>query len=231
MPMPSFTDTTIVFDLDGTLVDTAPDLVHTVNHVLTGAGCAPVPFAAIRPVIAFGARRMIVEGLALNERKAGEADVDRLLDAFLAHYADNLAVESQPFPGVVAVLERLTALGARVGVCTNKREDLSIKLLDQLGLKKHFGAIVGRDTLPVSKPHPGHLTGTVGRLGGQIERALMVGDSAVDIETAKAAGVPVVAVTFGYTIAPVETYQPDRTIDHYDDFLAAAEALLAVRAT
>lgn len=229
--MASFADTAIVFDLDGTLVDTAPDLVRTLNHVLTAAGCEPVPLEAIRPTIAFGARRMILEGLARNGRKPGEADVDRLLDTFLAHYADNLAVESRPFPGVVAVLERLTADGALVGVCTNKREDLSIKLLGQLDLKKHFGAIVGRDTLPVSKPHPGHLTGTVGRLGGRIERALMVGDSAVDIETAKAAGVPVVAVTFGYTEAPVETYQPDRTIDHYDDFLAAAEALLAVRAS
>lgn len=224
--MQSFSDAAIVFDLDGTLVDTAPDLVGTLNHVLEHASCAPVALDVVRPMIAYGARRMLIEGLKANGRTMDEEKLDRLLEIFLDHYADNIAVQSRPFAGVVAVLEQLGARGARLAVCTNKREDLSLKLLRALDLERHFQAIVGRDTLAVCKPHPRHLTESIARAGGRVEHALMVGDSEVDIETAKAARVPVVAVSFGYSQAPVATYRPDRIIDHYDDFLAAAEGLL-----
>lgn len=223
-------DATIVFDLDGTIVDTAPDLIGTLNHVLTGAGCRPLPPATARPLIAYGARRMIEHGLRAAGRDPGPSELDDLLELFLSHYSERIADASRPFPGVVAALERIAGAGAKLGVCTNKLEGLSRKLLRALDLERYFGAVVGRDTLAVCKPHPGHLTGTVERLGGRAERTVMVGDSAVDIETARAAGAPVVAVSFGYTSAPIASFSPDRIIDHFDELEASLCALLGGQA-
>lgn len=220
----------VVFDLDGTLVDTAPDLLRTLNHVLAGAGCPPVAMERIRPLIAFGARRMLSEGLRAAGRSAGAADIEPLLGLFLDHYGANIAVESRPFPGALEALERLAAAGARMAVCTNKLQDLSHRLLRELDLDRYFTAIVGRDTLDVCKPHPGHLTGTLKRLGGGPARAVMIGDSGVDIATAKAAGVPVIAVTFGYSEAPIASYGPDRLIDRFDELEAALAGLLGAAA-
>lgn len=219
-------DLTIVFDLDGTLVDTAPDLVHATNHVLEGLGFKPVAQDDLRPWISYGARRMIVEGLGMSGQEASEADLDRLLDKFLEHYAANIAFESRPFPGAVAVLDRFRAQGTRIGLCTNKREELTLSLLGQLGIADRFTAIAGRDTFPVSKPHPDHLRGVVAKAGGNLARTVMIGDSEVDIATAKAARVPVVAVTFGYTQVPVERLSPDAVIDHYDQLEATVMRLL-----
>lgn len=219
-------DICIVFDLDGTLVDTAPDLVHTLNHVLTGIGCPQVSMAAIRPMISFGARRMLKEGLHAAGREPTGAELDLLLAEFLEHYDANIAVESRPFPGAPAALKRLKAAGARLGICTNKHAAVSRKLLTALNMDHFFAAIVGRDTLPVSKPHPGHLTGTIARMGGAPERSVMVGDSGADVQAAKAAGIPVVAVTFGYSEAPVSAYKPDRLIDHFDELETAIAEIL-----
>lgn len=220
-------DLTIVFDLDGTLVDTAPDLVHATNHVLRGLGFAEVAPELLRPWISYGAKRMIVEGLAYSGQEATETELERLLGSFLEYYASNIAYESRPFPGAVAVLDRLRSHGVRLAICTNKREVLSLSLLDQLGLTRRFAAIAGRDTFPVSKPHPDHLRGAIRQAGGDIARAVMVGDSEVDIATAKAAHVPVVGVTFGYTQVPVERLAPDAVIDHYDQLEATVAALMA----
>lgn len=224
--MHSLNHATVVFDLDGTIVDTAPDLIGALNHVLGAEGMALVAAAAIRPMIAFGARRMIEASLRLNDVKATSADLDRLLAIFLVHYEGHIADMSRPFAGVEAALGELSAHGVKLGVCTNKREALSLKLLRALDLERFFGAIVGRDTLAVWKPHPGHLTGTVARLGGRMDRAVMVGDSEVDIATAKAAGAPVVAVSFGYTHVPIETFGPDRVIDHFDQLTAVLADLI-----
>jgi phosphoglycolate phosphatase len=219
-------DLTLVFDLDGTLVDTAPDLVHATNHVLAGLGFAPVAAENLRPWISYGARRMIVEGLGMSGQRASEATLDRLLDTFLEHYAINIAYESRPFPGAVAALDRFIEQGARLALCTNKREALTLSLLDQLDLTRRFAAIAGRDTFAVSKPHPDHLRGVVARAGGSLARAVMIGDSEVDIATAKAARVPVVAVTFGYTQIPVSRLSPNATIDRYDELEAAVRRVL-----
>lgn len=220
-------DLTIVFDLDGTLVDTAPDLVHATNHVLRGLGFAEVAPELLRPWISYGARRMIVEGLDYSGQTASEDELDRLLETFLEHYAANIAFESRPYPGAVAVLDRLLAEGVKLAVCTNKREVLSLSLLDQLGLTNRFAAIAGRDTFPVSKPHPDHLRGAIKKAGGDLARAVMVGDSEVDIATAKAAHVPVIGVTFGYTQVPVERLAPDGVIGHYDELEAVVAKLMA----
>jgi phosphoglycolate phosphatase len=220
---------TVVFDLDGTLVDTAPDLVGATNHALADLGLAPVEARLLRPWISFGAQRMIVEALVHSGEKVPPGEVDRLLALFLGYYEENIARESRPYPGVVQAIQTLSAGGARLAVCTNKRESLSRSLLSALDLERHFHGLAGRDTFPVCKPHPDHLLGAVRLAGGVPGRSVMVGDSDVDITTAKAAGIPVVAVSFGYTATPVAELNPDRVIDHYDALLPALRDLAAVR--
>ena len=219
-------DTTLVFDLDGTLVDTAPDLLATLNHVLGQADLPALPAEQIRPFISFGARRMLIEGLRLAGETRNDAQIDELLGEFLDHYSANVAVHSKPYPNVVAVLDTALQGGAQLGVCTNKREDLSRALLRALGLHDRFKAIVGRDTLSVCKPDPRHLTETIARAGGQASRAIMIGDSATDVATAKAAGVPVVAVSFGYSEHPAQTLGADAVIGDFADLLALLPGLL-----
>jgi phosphoglycolate phosphatase len=216
-------DLTIAFDLDGTLVETAPDLIHATNHVLGLIGEAPVPSADVRPSISFGGRAMIVKALEIRRARLSETEIDGLLEHFLAHYAANIAVDSRPFPGLEAALDRLSATGARLVVCTNKREGMSRLLLETLGLAHRFAAIAGRDTFPFYKPHPDHLTGAIRLAGGNPRRGIMVGDSNTDVLTARAADLPVIGVSFGYTDVPMHELRPDALLDHYDDLVAAIE--------
>jgi phosphoglycolate phosphatase len=219
-------DLTVVFDLDGTLIDTAPDLIRSTNHVLEQAGYARVTPEFIRPIISFGTREMLRAGIRAHGETPTDDHLDRLFEALIDHYSENIAVESRPFPGLTEVLTRLRADGARIAICTNKREGLTRQLLDALDLAHHFDAITGRDTFPVHKPDPNHLLGAIRRAGGQREHAVMVGDSSTDVHTAKAAHVPVVGVTFGYTETPVDKLHCDAVISHYDEFL---DALARVR--
>jgi phosphoglycolate phosphatase len=198
-------DATIVFDLDGTLVNTAPDLINALNDVLTRHGHAAVTAEAVRASVGLGARVMIEEAL----RRSGVTDdVDGMLAEFLIHYEANIARESRPFPGAVAALEALASGGARLAVRTNKREYLSRRLLQALEPEGYFSAIAGPDTFAVAKPDPGHLTGVIALAGGTPSRAVMVGDSAVDVRTAKAASVPVILVSFGYAASPLDGLDP-----------------------
>jgi phosphoglycolate phosphatase len=214
-------DLTVVFDLDGTLVETAPDLIRATNHVLELKGLAPVPGQTIRPSISFGGRVMIETALGVRGAKLAEVEVDAMLEAFLEHYAANIAVESHAFPGLERALDGLAEAGARLAVCTNKREHLSRQLLAALGLAGRFSAIAGRDTFAVYKPHPDHLTGAIRMAGGDTGMAVMIGDSDTDIKTARAAGLPVIGVPFGYTDTPMEQLGPDALIAHYDDLIDA----------
>jgi phosphoglycolate phosphatase len=214
---------TVVFDLDGTLVETAPDLIGATNHALRQCDLEPVSPAEIRPFISFGARAMIRRGLEFHGHQVPESRFEELFAVFIAYYAENIAAESHPFPGLADCLASLDRKGARLAVCTNKQEGLSRKLLAALGLAETFAAIAGRDTFAVCKPHPDHLLGAIRLAGGDARHAVMVGDSDVDIATAKAARVPVIAVTFGYTDVPVASLSPDATIDHYRDLEAAIE--------
>jgi phosphoglycolate phosphatase len=216
----------MVFDLDGTLVDTIHDLLATLNHVLADIGCAPVPTGAAQAMVGGGARLMLERGLAASDKPASPAELDQLFEQFLVHYHTNIAVHSRPFPGVLEAMARFRARGWRFAVCTNKLERLSRKLLDELDLTQHFEAICGSDTFANKKPHPEHLLKTIAQAGGDPRRAVMIGDSRTDIDTAKAAGVPVVAVDFGYTDVPVTQLGPDRVISHYDALDAAVAELL-----
>jgi phosphoglycolate phosphatase len=217
---------TLVFDLDGTLIDTAPDLVGTLNHILGEAGIPAVPQKHIRPFISHGARRMLVEGLALVEEKRSDEQLDELLEQFLEHYGSNIAVMSTPYPNVVEVLDIAVKAGARLGVCTNKREGPSRTLLRELGMHDYFKAILGRDTLDVYKPDPRHLTQTIEQAGGHRGKAVMIGDSATDVATAKAASIPIVAVSFGYSEYPVQTLGADVVIDDYSELMEHLPRLL-----
>jgi phosphoglycolate phosphatase len=220
---------TLVFDLDGTLVDTAPDLIAATNHALADLGLEPVADGVIRPHIGRGARHMIVEGLRQSGTTLADAEVERLLKSFLVYYEANIAVESRPFEGAVSALMKFRDAGARLAVCTNKREGLSRTLLKVLEIDHFFGALAGRDTFPVSKPDPGHFTGAVRLAGGEPQRAIMIGDTTVDVSTAKAARVPVIACSFGYCDVPAGALDADIVIDHFDELERAVASLLADR--
>jgi phosphoglycolate phosphatase len=213
---------TIVFDIDGTLIDTAPDLTNALNHVLTARGHHPVAPEVVRAAAGRGARAMIEEALRLARV---EDDVDGMLAGFLAHYEANIATETRPFPGALEALDRLAAAGARLAVCTNKRERLTRMLLQALEIEDYFAALAGRDTFPVSKPHPGHLLGVIAAAGGDPSRALIVGDSAVDIHTAQGAHVPSILVSFGYAPPPPDGPRPDAVIGHFDELQGSVLSL------
>lgn len=207
---------TAVFDLDGTLVDTAADLGNATNRTLAKLGLAPIAGGELRTMVSYGARAMIEAGLAKHGVAKTTAEVDDLLSGFLDDYGRNLAVESQPFPGAIKALERLKQSGCLLAVCTNKREQLARKLLKELKMDGFFQAVTGRDTLPVHKPDPGHLIGTVILADGDLGRAVMIGDSEVDIMTASSAGIPSIGVSFGYSREPIATFKPTVVIDHFD---------------
>jgi phosphoglycolate phosphatase len=220
---------TIVFDLDGTLVDTAPDLIDTLNLILRQQGLPIVPFATARNMIGGGAKGMIERALAAEGRSCSTKEVEHLYEAFVAHYAAHIADRSLPFPNLEATLDGLAAAGYRLAVCTNKLEWLSIRLLQTLKLEQHFAAICGQDTFGMQKPDPEIFRRTVRRAGGEPTRAIMIGDSKTDIATARAAGVPVIAVDFGYSDVPVRMLEPDRVISSYADLPAAIEELAGQR--
>ncbi len=218
----------VVFDLDGTLVDTAPDLVNALNYILNREGLPAVPVASARKAIGAGARSLIERGLELEGRSMSPDDVTRLTGDFIDHYAAHIADKSRPFEGLEAALDDLSGRGYRFAVCTNKLEWLSKRLLDQLGLSGRFAAICGADTFGVSKPDPVILRQTVALAGGSLNSAVMVGDAGPDIGVARRAGIPVIGVEFGYTEVPIAELKPDRLIGHLRELPAAVENLNGV---
>lgn len=220
-------DLTVAFDLDGTLVETAPDLIAATNHVMANAGLGIVPPDVLRPTISFGALAMIAKGFEHHGQRVRVDMSGPHFGEFIAYYTANIAATSHAYPGLETSLDLLSARGARLAVCTNKQAALSEQLLGDLRLRARFAALAGRDTFPVFKPHPDHLIGTIRMAGGDPKRAIMVGDSKTDIDTAKAAGIPVIAVTFGYTDVHVRELSPDAIIEHYDELIPTIERLIA----
>jgi phosphoglycolate phosphatase len=217
---------TIAFDLDGTLVDTAPDLVATLNVLMIEEGLAPLPLDDARPFIGYGARRLIERGFAAAGAPLATNAAIGLFDRFIARYLAHIADESRPFPGVLEALDALKAAGARLAVCTNKRTDLSLALLDALDLTRRFDAVVGPDRAPAAKPDPRHFAAAVAMAGGVVDRAIMVGDAATDAGAARAAGAPLILVSFGYTDIPAAELAPDILIDHFDQLTDACLRLV-----
>jgi phosphoglycolate phosphatase len=220
---------TIVFDLDGTLIDTAPDLVDTLNLILKREGLPSMPFEAARRLIGGGSRGMLERALADEGRPTAKPEMDRLYAAYIEHYAAHIADRSRPFPLVEATLDRLAAAGHRLAVCTNKLEWLARRLLTKLNLTPYFATICGQDTFGVMKPHPEILLKTILRAGGKAADAIMIGDSGTDVRTARAAQVPVIAVDFGYSEVPIATLQPDRIISSYGELPTAIAGVVAER--
>ena len=216
---------TIVFDLDGTLVDTAPDLVGALNFVLDREGLPPILLAEARNMIGAGVRKMIERGLEAEGRLIAVKELDRMTADFIDYYASHIAVASRPFEGLERALDDLTGKGCRLAVCTNKLEWLSKRLLDELGLSPRFAAICGADTFGVAKPDPTILKQTVARAGGELSSTIMVGDAGTDIGVARRAGVPVIGVSFGYTDVPIVELKPDILIHHMRDLPAAVGEL------
>jgi len=217
----------IAFDLDGTLVDTAPDLVATLNVLLARKGLPSVEAAMLRIMIGGGARRLIERALSDRGITLPGEELEELHAEYLRYYEAHIADHSRMFSGLEVALDTLSAQGWRFVVCTNKLERLSVLLLERLGLKHRFAAICGQDTFATQKPDPEVLRQTIARAGGHIQNAVMVGDSATDIDMARAASVPVVAVDFGYSETPVSQLGPDRIISRYEDLPAAIFDLAA----
>ena len=227
MAASSLAGAVIAFDLDGTLVDTAPDLIGTVNHLLTQEGLSPLALEDARPFIGHGARPLLQRGFQAAGQTLHPARLQQLFDRFIPHYLARIADESRPFPGCVEALDALSAEGAKLAVCTNKPTGLSVALLEALGLASRFAAIVGPDTAGAAKPDPRHLEAAVDAAGGMMDRVILVGDSSTDAGAARAARAGLILVSFGYTDIPAADLGPDELIHSFDDLPAACLRLLS----
>jgi phosphoglycolate phosphatase len=224
--MDSLSSPALVFDLDGTLVDTAPDLLEALNAILLKEGRSSVNHADLRHLVGFGARAMLAEAFRMTGAEMDEARLPGLMDAYIAHYKKHIAVASRPFPGVEATLGRLKAEGSRLAVLTNKAQELTDLLLPALDLSGFFGAVHGAGRLSVSKPDARVFHAVVDELGGPGAGAVMVGDSITDVNTARAAGVPVIVVDYGYTPEPAHTLGADAVTGDFSEIPELARRLL-----
>lgn len=216
----------VVFDLDGTLAETAPDIMRVLNVILVREGLSALPLERARELVGAGARALIERGFKVSGRPLDTETLERLFEDFLLIYAEDVASHSHLFDGVLGALDQLTAEGYLLAVCTNKPILHTRLILDHFGIAQRFAAVAGRDSFPFHKPDPRHLTLTIEAAGGDPARAVMIGDSRTDIATAKAAGIPTICVPFGYTDVPIETLEPDVVIQHFDALPAAVRQVL-----
>jgi phosphoglycolate phosphatase len=215
----------LIFDLDGTLVDSLPDLAATLNTLLKCEGLEPLDLENVRPMVGKGARVLLQKGFEANGRPLSANRLEELFLDFLVYYGDNIAKHTEPFPHVCEAIDQLAEDGWRFAICTNKTEALARKLLDTLDLAWRFKTIVGADTFDVRKPHPGHILQTIKLSGGHPERSIMVGDSISDVRAAKDANIPVIGVTFGYTDIPMQQLEPDVLLDSYRELIAGVRCI------
>jgi phosphoglycolate phosphatase len=216
----------LIFDLDGTLVDTAPDLLDALNVVLAKEGRRPVNHTALRHLVGFGARTLMTEAFKMTGDPVDPARIESRVGAFIAHYRSHIADLSRPYPGVEETLAAFQAEGARMGVLTNKPQDLSMLLISKLGLDKYFAAIFGQGRVPYTKPDARIFQDVVREIGGAGAGALMIGDSITDVQTARAGRAPVILVSYGYTPAPASTLGADAVVDDFREVPAAVRRLL-----
>ncbi|SNY93041.1 phosphoglycolate phosphatase [Cohaesibacter sp. ES.047] len=222
--MTSYPFSSIIFDLDGTLVDTAPDLTGALNHVLGLNNLDPVSVQQVRDIVGYGARITIERGFSHYGIRLDTSALDEAQDQFLAHYAANICKTSTLYPGVQDVIKEFGHAGIRMGVCTNKTEVLAVDLLTQLGVAPSFATICGSDTVPNKKPHPDHVLTALDRMSGEPSTSILVGDSQADVQSGQAAGLPVIAMTYGYTAIPTEALGADVVLDSFADIPKTLEA-------
>ena len=216
----------IIFDLDGTFIDTAPDLINSLNYVISNEGLPELPFEIARACIGHGARHMITRGFEQSNKELSEQKLDDLFVEFLSHYEVNIANESKVFPGALASLNRFQEQGWIFAICTNKLEHLARKLLAELDVSDYFKVVTGADTYNFGKPNPLPIQKTMSEMGANPQNTIMVGDSGPDIEGAKNAGIPSIAVDFGYTPVPVSDFKPDCIISHFDELESAIQKVV-----
>ncbi len=216
---------TLAFDLDGTLVDTAPDLVRALNVCMQGSGLVPTRIEQVRAIIGQGARALIERAFSLGGITPTPDDVDKRLTHFLDDYAANIAQDSRVFDGVTGVLSALTNAGARLTICTNKAEVLTKKLLDAVELKQYFDAVVCPENVSAKKPDPAHLLRAIHP--SSAAQAIMVGDSAADLQSARAANVPIILMSYGYSQPSATELGADIVLDHFNQIPDAVFTLLA----
>ncbi|WP_417318974.1 phosphoglycolate phosphatase [Emcibacter sp.] len=216
----------VIFDLDGTLVDSARDLTATLNYVLRHRGRPEIGIENVRHMVGHGSRALLIKGFDYSGNVPPEEELDRLQEMFLDYYNNHIADHTISFPGLWEALTELRSNDVKLAVCTNKVEDLSHKLLQSLGLDDFFCALTGGDSFDYKKPDPRHLLSTLELMDCDPDNAVMVGDSANDIDAARNASIPVIGVTFGYTPVPVEELNPDQVIDHYDKLIPALREIM-----
>ena len=222
--MPNFAPL-VVFDLDGTLVDSAPDLVDALNAILARDGYRPVPLAEARKMVGAGGRALIRRGLQANDASVSDTRLEEMFAAFLAEYEEHITDKTRFYPGAERAMDRLAETGWSLAILTNKYEKPAVKLVEALGSLGRFKAVCGQNTFTVCKPDGNALFATIEKAGGDPRRTIMVGDTITDVTTAQNAKLPVVAVDFGYADRPVATMNPDRVISHFDELVDAVTAL------
>lgn len=217
----------IIFDLDGTLIDTAPGLANSMNVLLQRRGRGNLSLEALRPHISHGAKAIITHAMSVTGEAASEAQIEQMFDEFLTHYRRHMAEASLPYPGLTDCLDQLKAQGHILGICTNRFEASAHELLSALGLQDYFDSVTGQDSYGVGKPDPRPVLETLKCLGGQVGNAVFIGDSEIDVAAAKAAGLPVIVTSFGYGEIPVQQMNADAVIGHFDELSHCVNSLLS----
>ena len=217
----------LVFDLDGTLAESAPDLVDALNVILGREGLAPLPLEEGRKMVGAGGRSLIRRGLEASGTSVSDARLEEMFAAYLACYNDHLTDKTRFYPGAEEAMDRLSGAGWSLAILTNKYEKPAVKLVKALGALNRFKAVCGQNTFPVCKPNPGALFATIDKAGGDPSRTIMVGDTITDVSTAQNAKLPVIAVDFGYADQPVAAMNPDGVIGDFDELFGAVSLLQA----
>lgn len=217
----------VLLDFDGTLVDSAPDLVAALNRVLDDLDHAPVPFERFRQHAGAGAKRLLIQAFEENGRHLGDDEAMPHVQSLIEYYRAAQTEQARPFPGVIATLEIFRDADVALAVCTNKPDASTRELLDHFGMSAFFGAVLCGDTVTAKKPDPAHLHEALDALGVRPERAVMVGDSAADVDAARDAGIASVAVAYGYSPTPATALGADAVIEDFESLPAAIRRLLA----
>jgi len=217
----------LLFDLEGTLLDTAPDLHGALNFCLESVGRSTVSLQSVKHMVGQGARVLLEKGLNATGGMTSDAELDRLFDLFLEYYADHLSDHSVPYPGVINALEQLHSQGFQMGICTNKPYKLAKQIVEDFDLTRLLPVLTGGDSFEIRKPDPGHILKTLDLFDDQSLPALMIGDSCNDIDAATAAGLKSIAVSFGYTDIPPRELGANHVIDHFDELIDAIKTVSA----
>ena len=216
----------ILFDLDGTLADSALDLAATLNHLLRNSAKKPIDVALVRNMVGEGAKALLIKGFSHNGETPSEELLDDLFEQYLEYYTDHICVETVLFPGVLEMLDTLKSMDIPLAICTNKLASLTKALLSDLKIDHYFSAVACGDSFEFKKPDPRHLYATCEIMGADPENAIMVGDSINDIAAGKNAHMKTIGVTFGYTETPMSELNADITLDHFDELIPALQLLI-----